>query len=380
MNNMNAKSKKLVIISGSGNTIAWFRLDMLKDFLARSYEVFALAPEISNDAKQLLENEGIHFIKIDLVRKSLNIFDLINSIVKITIILRSIEPTIVFSYTHKAILASSFAAFCAKKKIISVAMISGIGHIFDANTLLQKIKKLFALTFLRVALKINKLVFFQNPDDQYLFQELNLVTNIKTIVVNGSGVNLNHFQPAELPDQPVFLSMARLLKSKGLIEYANAAKIAKAFNPNARFLLYGYPDDHSDSISEEEIQNSWFTKYGVEYMGFSTNPMQAISQCNVFVLLSYNEGTPRSVLEAMSMGRAILTTNVRGCRETVIDGVNGFLVPMKDSQETSKRMIELMNPVLRKNMGLESQAYCAQKFDVKAVNQKILAEVIGLTL
>jgi glycosyltransferase involved in cell wall biosynthesis len=171
--------------------------------------------------------------------------------------------------------------------------------------------------------------------------------------------------------------MSRLLKSKGLIEFAHAAKTVKSLHPDVRFLLYGYPDDHEDSIAESEIKDSWLEKYGVEYMGFSKNPAAAIASSSIFVLLSYNEGTPRSVLEAMSMGRPIITTEARGCRETV-NGKNGFLVPVGDHQQVSKRMIELLNSELRKKMGEESRKYCAKRFDVRLVNKSILAEVLNL--
>jgi len=374
------KTKKLVIISGSGNTIAWFRLEMLKEFISESYEVFALAPDISEDSLRVLNAAEIKFIKIDLVRKSLNIIDLIKSIYKIYLVLKEIQPNIVFSYTHKAIIASSFASVLAVKKIISVSMISGIGHIFNNNNYQEKVKRYFGLLALRKALRLNKLVFFQNIDDQKLFLQLNLVKKHQSKLVNGSGVNLEKFLPCPLPERPIFLSMARLLKSKGLIEFANAAKLVRESNPDARFLLYGYPDDHNDSISESEIQANWLDMYGVEYMGFATNPAMAISSCSVFVLLSYNEGTPRSVLEAMSMGRPILTTDARGCRETVINGENGFLVPVGDFKETAARMIELTDPSLRESMGKKSRAYCVNKFDVNIVNKKILDEVTNLYL
>jgi glycosyltransferase involved in cell wall biosynthesis len=377
---MNEKSgvKKLVIISGSGNTIAWFRLEMLQDFISRSYEVYALAPDISDDSKKLLDDANIQFIKIDLVRKSLNIMDLVKSIYTISLILKEIKPNIIFSYTHKAIIAGSFASFIASKKIISISMISGIGHIFNNKNLKDKVKRFFGLFALKLALKINKIVFFQNIDDKNLFLELALVKSDQARLVNGSGVNLEKFLPSPLPDQPIFLTMARLLKSKGLIEFANAAKLVKESRPDARFLLYGYPDDHEDSISESDIKTNWHDRYGIEYMGFAHDPALAIKACSVFVLLSYNEGTPRSVLEAMSMGRAIITTDARGCRETVINGENGFLVPVGDYKETANRMMQLMESTLRQSMGLKSRDYCEYKFDVKIVNKEIIDVVTNL--
>ena len=119
----------------------------------------------------------------------------------------------------------------------------------------------------------------------------------------------------------------------------------------------------------------WKKKYGVEYLGFSNDPVRDISKCSVYVLLSYNEGTPRSVLEAMSLGRPIITTDVPGCRETVKNGKNGYLVPHKNSYEAAQAMMRLMDPVLRQSMARSSREYCEEKFDVHIVNRKILSEM-----
>ena len=145
--------------------------------------------------------------------------------------------------------------------------------------------------------------------------------------------------------------------------------------PNARFLLHGFPDDHNDSIDEQTIIENWHTDFGIEYLGFSKNPIDSISKCSVYVLLSYNEGTPRSVLEAMSMGRAIITTNVSGCRETVKEGFNGFLVPYKDHEYAASCMMKLMDPEVRYKMGKASRIYCEQKYNVHEVNSILLKEM-----
>ncbi|MDB9940080.1 glycosyltransferase, partial [Gammaproteobacteria bacterium] len=127
-----------------------------------------------------------------------------------------------------------------------------------------------------------------------------------------------------------------------------------------------------DSISEKEISDTWNEKYGIEYLGFSANPQESILQASVYVLLSYNEGTPRSVLEAMSMGRAIITTDVSGCRETVQEARNGFLVKVKCPDSAANAMQLLLDESLRRKMGLESRKYCEEKFNVHTVNDSIV--------
>ncbi|MDA1255766.1 MAG: glycosyltransferase, partial [Proteobacteria bacterium] len=164
-----------------------------------------------------------------------------------------------------------------------------------------------------------------------------------------------------------------------LEEFARAAKRVKNLHPKARFILYGYPDEHPDSIDEHEIISNWLNDFGVEYFGYSDNPIDAIKECSVFVLLSYKEGTPRVVLEAMAMGRPIITTDAPGCRETVKNGVNGFLVPKFDDAEAANAMTKLLSAELRKEMGEESRKFCESKFDVLDVNKILLTEMGVIT-
>lgn len=315
---------------------------------------------------------GIEFIQIKLQRKGFNIVNLIVSIYELIQIFRNINPDLIFSYTHKAILGGSLAAKISGFTNI-YSLITGTGHIFDSNTVTQKMIKFIGSFALRIALRFNKLVFFQNPDDKLLFLSKKLVASEKVEQVNGSGVNMDKFSFSDLPREPIFLCMARLIKSKGIIEYAKAAQIVKKNYPEARFLLYGYTDHHPDSIDESEIISHWLETYGIEYLGYAKDPIATIKQSSVFVLLSYKEGTPRVVLEAMAMGRPIITADSPGCRETVKDGVNGFLVPTHDHISAANAMNKLLNKNLRSEMGAQSRIYCKEKFDVNDVNKKILS-------
>jgi glycosyltransferase involved in cell wall biosynthesis len=363
--------KKMILVSGSGDTVAWFRIELLQEFIDRSYKVYVLAPDIRDELKPALLDMGVEFIEIKLHRKGFNIFNLCGSIIELQKIFRSIQPDLIFSYTHKAIIAASIAArFSGFSNVYS--LITGTGHIFDSENLKQKVLKNLGSFALRLALNSNKVVFFQNPDDRSLFEKKKIVNVGKTKLVNGSGVNLQKFTVTKLPSEPIFLCMARLIKSKGILEFAQAAQIVKSSYPNAKFLLYGYADDHPDSINEQEIINEWKEKYGVEYYGYSSNPAETINMSSIFVLLSYKEGTPRVVLEAMAMGRPIITTDTPGCRETVQDGVNGFLVPKGDYRIAAKSMKVLLEDSLRQKMGVESRKYCESKFNVKHVNASML--------
>jgi len=366
--------KKIILLSGSGDTVAWFRLDFLNEFLQKSYKVYVLAPGIRDDLKPELINMGIEFIEIKLERKGFSLLNLISSVIELIRLFKEIQPNIIFSYTHKAILSGSLAAKISGFSN-TFSLVTGTGHIFDNKTEKEKIIKFIGSLALRLALRFNKLVFFQNPDDQALFLKNNLVLSQKTKLVNGSGVNLDKFSVSPLPLEPIFLCMARLIKSKGLKEFARAAKRVKNLHPKARFILYGYPDEHPDSIDENEIISNWFNNFGVEYFGYSENPIDAIKECSVFVLLSYKEGTPRVVLEAMAMGRPIITTDAPGCRETVKNAVNGFLVPKFDDLEAANAMTKLLSAELRNEMGKESRKFCESKFDVQDVNNTLLSDM-----
>jgi glycosyltransferase involved in cell wall biosynthesis len=366
--------KKIILLSGSGDTVAWFRLDFLNEFLLRSYKVYVLAPDIRDDLKPELIDMGIEFIEIKLERKGFNVLNLISSVFELVSLFKEIQPNIIFSYTHKAILSGSLAAKISGFSN-TFSMVTGTGHLFDNQTKKEKVIKFIGSLFLRIALRFNKLVFFQNPDDQALFLKNNIVLSQKTKLVNGSGVNLDKFSLSPLPSEPIFLCMARLIKSKGLEEFARAAKRVKKLNPEARFILYGYPDDHPDSIDENEIITNWLNDFGVEYFGYAENPIDAIKECSVFVLLSYKEGTPRVVLEAMAMGRPIITTDAPGCRETVKNRVNGFLVPRFDDLEAANAMTKLLSAELRKEMGKESRKFCELKFNVLDVNNTLLSDM-----
>jgi glycosyltransferase involved in cell wall biosynthesis len=366
--------KKIILVSGSGDTVAWFRVEFLKKFIDQSYKVYVLAPDIREDLKSELLDLGIEFIYIKLHRKGFNIINLLQSIQQISRIFKSLKPDLIFSYTHKAILAASIASWISGHRN-TFSLITGTGHIFDNQTLKEKLIKMIGSHALKIALSFNKLVFFQNPDDKFLFESQGIVMSKKSRIVNGSGVNLEKFRVSQLPAEPVFLCMARLIKSKGILEYAKAAQIVRDVNPHARFLLYGYPDEHIDSIDENEIINEWKDKYGIEYKGYSSNPAETINESSIFVLLSYKEGTPRVVLEAMAMGRPIITTDTPGCRETVINELNGFLVPKGDHLLAASSMKSLLNENLRVKMGKQSRQYCESKFNVHRVNDALFKEM-----
>lgn len=369
----NKQKKTLLIVCSHGDTLTNFRLDFLKCFIERGYSIFSIAPEISSSELEQLYLNKIKFIELPFERKGSNPLEIFKYCFLLYKKIIEIKPDLIFSYHYKAISIASLAGYFAKAKNM-YCMITGRGHIFDDNKLIHRLRRFFALIVLRLSLIQNRKVFFQNADDVELFKQYNLVANHQVVIINGSGVDLEFYRESPLPERLIFLTAARLLKSKGLYEFAEAFKEFKKNYPDSKAYIVGSEDKHYDSIPLKEIKE-WDLKYGVEYLGFYKDIRKAIDLCSVFVLLSYNEGTPRSVLEAMAMGRPILTTNTSGCRETVVPGKNGFLAEVKNINDSRSKMEEFVNKDIRSKLGKESKRICIEKYDVHNINKVLLKEM-----
>ena len=365
------KKKSIIFICGNGDTLINCRKEFMQCFIDLNFEVYAIAPEISPSELVKLESLGVNYREVLFQRKGINPFELIKSIYSLYLEIKTIGPDLVFSYTHKSVVIGSIASNFANVNGI-YSMITGRGHIIDGEDLLKRLRRFFGILSFKVSLKYTDKVFFLNPDDIDLFLSNDAITKDKIIMVNGSGVNLDHFELTQLPEDLIFLCASRLLKSKGLVEFAKAFKIFNDQYPNSRAILVGSPDEHDDSVALKEIETIWKEEFGVEYLGHFDDVRDAIKLSSVFVLLSYNEGTPRSVLEAMSMGRPILTTDVSGCRETVIDGQNGFLAKARDPEGSANLMKKFVSGEIRNKLGKESRKLCERKFDVHKVNTVLI--------
>jgi len=223
----------------------------------------------------------------------------------------------------------------------------------------------------RHSLNLNHKVFFQNPDDREDFVRYRIFDKAEdSVFINGSGVNVERFKNMSYPDNISFLLTARLIKPKGVMEYLQAAKSLKSKYPNVRFSLVGWFDNKSDGLDRESLQE-YIDQNIVEYLGKLDDVRPALAECSVFVLPSYREGTPKSVLEAMACGRAIITTDAPGCRETI--DRNGYLIPVRDPVALSEAMEKfILEPELVEEMGRQSRQLAEDKFSVDKVNNVIL--------
>ena len=254
-------------------------------------------------------------------------------------------------------------------------MITGLGYAFGGQGLSRSFISTVVKLLYRLSLSNAYTVIFQNCDNKRSFIEFGLVDSKKAVVVNGSGVNLDYFayQPYNTDQVNIsFLMIARLLKDKGISEFLSAAKTLKSEFNDVDFLLLGHEDKSKNAVPIIEITK--LDREGViSYHGFVDDVRDFLVSCAVFVLPSYHEGLPRSVLEAMSIGRPIITTNVPGCRETVVDGINGWLVPKGDSVALAEKMRWFIDKSFEINkMGLVSRKIAAEKFDVRKINKSIV--------
>ena len=208
----------------------------------------------------------------------------------------------------------------------------------------------------------------------HLFTEMGLIkSQDKAVLVNGSGVDIDVFRSESFPSSPSFLLIARLIKDKGVYEYAKAARIIKQRHPEVKFRLVGFIDNNPSAISEQDL-NAWIEEGIIEFLGYLLDVRPAIADSSVYILPSfYPEGTPHSVLEAMAMGRAIITTDTPGCRETVENGENGFLIPAKDVSSLVDAIEQfILQPTKVELMGQASRQIAEQKYDVHKINAVML--------
>jgi glycosyltransferase involved in cell wall biosynthesis len=282
----------------------------------------------------------------------------------------------VLNYTIKPNIWGSIAARLAGVR--SASMVTGLGFAFiNRKGLRRRATQLVAQRLYRIATNSNSYVIFQNPNDRDDFVSSGCLADTKKVLMtNGSGVDLGQYGEAPLPDAPIFLTIARLLYSKGLSELVEASEIVRRAVPEARFLLAGMLDTGPDAVSQEQLDR-WIAS-GIEYLGHLDDVRPALASASVFVLPSWREGTPRTVLEAMAVGRPIVTTDAPGCRETTVDGENGRLVPVHDAATLSSAMIELARDSdKRRAMGVVSRRIAEQKYEVMKVNSMLL-DKLGL--
>jgi glycosyltransferase involved in cell wall biosynthesis len=361
---------KVIFVGPNLRSIINFRKELIDKILECGHEVIVIASNENLDATHVdcLKKIGVEFMGYPLNRSGLNVFFDLYSLFTLYKILIVKKPEVVLAFTIKSVIwVGLISHFFRSFKFF--ALITGLGYAFNSDSLLSGPLKKIASSLYRISLIRSKGVIFQNIDDLNYFSNEKIICKSKSHKVSGSGVNLNFFEYKALPKSELnFLMVARLLHSKGVLEYCYAAEIMKKKNPELRFSILGGFDPSPDGIKREIIDN--FSESGVvEFIGEVNDVRPYIESCHIFVLPSYHEGLPRSTLEAMAMGRPIITTNVSGCRDTVINGDNGYLVEPRDINSLVCGIeLILSNKSGLVRMGHKSRRLAVEVFDSRLVN------------
>lgn len=362
---------KVLIVGASPNSLHNFRGDLINLISKMGHKVFAISGEANKSDLETIERLGASFRHYYIKRTGLNPFSELFTIMSLAKLVYSVKPELLISYTIKPVIYTGIISRILGYRRF-FCLITGLGYTFYRDTKLKKVLNIIVVYLYKFSLSNAEEVIFQNPDDMKTFIDLKILDKKKCHLVGGSGVNLMKFKKAPLTQSPTFLLVARLLKNKGVIEYIEAAKIVKNVYPQAQFSIVGPVDPSPNGLDLSLIKQAEDLG-SITYHGATDNVMRFLSEHNVFVLPSYHEGLPRSVLEAMAVGRPIITTNAPGCRETVDNGRNGWLVEVGNCQELAERIIWFIeNSDKWQEMGDASFDIVKQKFDVEKVNQELL--------
>jgi glycosyltransferase involved in cell wall biosynthesis len=369
----------IAFITSMADTLGNFRGPLIADLVALGVRVLALAPDHDDRTRAAVRAFGGEPIDISLDRTGIHPLRDAADTARLAAQLRRLGPDAVLSYFIKPVIYGSLAARMAGVPN-RFAMVEGLGWVFTpggtpANLKRRALRRAVSLLY-RAGFAACRKVFMLNQDDIDEFVGAGLLPAAKVVRLTGVGVDLGQLAPAPPVERlPTFLLMARLLREKGIPEYAAAARIVKASHPEARFVLLGRTDSNPGGLSDSEVRG-WVDEGLLEWPGHVEDVRPWIAETSVYVLPSWREGVPRSTQEAMAMARAVITTDAPGCRETVEEGVNGFLVPVRDPPALAQAMLRFIEqPELIAAMGSASRTLAEQRFDARAINRRILAEM-----
>ncbi|QDT12269.1 glycosyltransferase family 4 protein [Planctomycetes bacterium K23_9] len=369
--------KGIIVLGAYPISVVTFRGDLIRDLLDTGSPVTVMTAAASPEVQAEIEQTGATFRPYPIQRNGMNPKSDLATMLSLRSVFGELKPDVILAYTIKPIIWGGIAARRSKNTRF-FALVTGLGYAFQGESLKRRVLNAVVVRLYRFALGHAEAVIFQNADNRDLFVAMRIVPESKCHVVSGSGINTSFFstQPFSTGD-PRFLLIARLLGEKGIREYVAAAEIVKKKYPAAIFDLVGPEDPSPDGIPYQEVRQ-WHEGGAIWYHGAATDVRPFVCDCHVYVLPSYHEGMPRTVLEAMSMGRPILTTDVVGCRETVVPGRNGWLVPKADAEALAERMIWFIEHRDQwAEMGAESRRLAEDRFDVRKVNAEML-RIMGI--
>lgn len=374
-----SKNPSLVLVAPYADSVMRFRGSLISELVARGCKVVVLAPDFTPKIRDVVKLLGAIPEDYRLARTGVNPLHDLLTLWDLVRFFRSFRPEIVLAYQPKPNIYGTLAAWLAGVPG-RYALVEGLGFAFTQGE--ENLKRIMLRTVLRVLYKISLSravkVFFLNQDDFGDFQRMGLVRPRKGILLGGIGVDLEEWPPASPHlTPPTFTLIARLLREKGVLEFVEAARLIKARHSEVRFLLIGPLDTNPGAIQEADVRR-WVEEGLVEWVPWADDVRPYLRRTSVYVLPSYREGVPRSTQEALAMARPIITTDAPGCKETVVQGKNGFLVPIRDAKALAEAMEEFIRePGLIERMGRESRRIAEDRFDARKFNAKLM-EHIGI--
>ena len=368
----------MAIITSQAFSLKNFRGPLIRKLVSRGVRCYALAPDFDDRMRREIMTLGAEPVDISLRRTAISPLRDLRDLFSLRHILRSLGVDAVLTYFIKPVIYGSVAAWMAGIPR-RYSIIEGAGYAFSIDDNHGQVKRRLLRRLIRhlykYSLSLTSKVFFLNPDDIRLFVDtLKILPPSRAVAIPGIGVDLQDFhQVAPITAPVTFILIARMLVQKGIRDYVQAAREINRHHENVHFLLVGDVDDNPDSLSRDEI-NRWVHEGLIEWAGHVDDVRPWLARSSVVVLPSYyREGLPRSLMEGMAMGRPVITTDTPGCRETVVTGRNGYLVPPRDVQALTAAMLEFITqPEQIKSMGEVSRELAEQRFDVISINRMIL--------
>ena len=366
---------RVAIVGSQLHALVNFRGPLIQEMVKRGHEVIAICPPGPEKYVDLLRAWGAEYHPITLDRAGLNPFKDLQAIRHYASAFKKTQPDVIYAYTIKPVIYGSWAArWAGIPRVFST--ITGLGHVFLEQSTRGKVVRQVAKRMYQSAFLFNEMVLFQNNDDRQSFVDWGMVSHSKTHVVNGSGVDIQQFEPTDVPTNPLrFVFVGRLLREKGIVELMEATRIVRQSFPDVVVDVVGDLDANPSGVTGEQVE-AWEAEGLIRRVGFVDDVRPYLKAASVFVLPSYREGTSRSTLEALAMGRPVISTDAPGCREPVEDGRNGYLVPIQDPIALSEAMLKcLKNPDTLQEMGRKSRQLAETRYDVRLVNADILTQM-----
>lgn len=363
---------KTIVLASLAYSLINFRGRLLASMIEQGHEVVVCAPDADPEIEAKLKAMGVTYRQMPMARAGMNPLSDMVTLSWLVRCFRRERPQIVLAYTQKPIIYGGIASRIVPGARF-YAMVSGLGHVYsDGGSRLLPVVRTIVSFLYRLALVKARAVFVFNSDDRAEMQRHHIIRQDAPVVqVPGSGVDLAHYGFVRVPEgPPIFLMVARLMRNKGVLEYVEAARIVRAQVPDARFQLLGPTDANPAAITPDSIDQSM-----VEYLGETRDVRPYLAAASIFVLPSwYREGLPRTILEAMAVGRGVITTDMPGCREPIVPGKNGFIVEPRSASSLADAMLRVCaDPELPARLSIAARRTVEGRYSVEMVNALLLS-------